>query len=651
MARYRKVRLTAISFLACTITLIAAVVVGVSPAPDPVKLTPSMVRVDTSSLPPDEAQAELEAVWRLFDGDTMTAYTPQQTAQVTVSLSEEKGISRIRTFGASSYHVNVYLDNAGNWEPVPSITGIDLSTLGSSWNSLKPSDPVNATHLLLEFIPQGNTIAGLPEIEIWGEEPGTIQGNALHTSLEGITTPREALHRLAAGTPHIIEFMGAPSELTVTEDTGQGAYATINIPMTQDPVLFKRAYLLYDGYNILRPVSIGRRINSLAWTGGFALSQPEGTTPAWTSHLEEINPAWLVQGENRIEFRSPNGTAYVRGLRLIVETDSGWNAVSSVSDSVLYDRDTKTSVAVAASSTASEIQVDFERPMEPEMLRLHLRGPINTTAVLQYKSGTAWQDVQAGWQIDLSTLQTGWNDIIVPTPLTTEALRLVVSTSSLRYKPGVKIGEINELRVCASPAGPKPTDPRIVVSYPRDGEYFGRIAYIQGFATPAKNASNTAVSVSAEGKAAPQTPDGSFSLSLTKDETQFSTQNDDEAWGPVVSSAYGTEQAASRILDLTKNTESLAALAPQKESRGDAPFADNRDKHSEKVSPGQAKKIAYAGVSLDIPAGAVDAETEITIIPLTEAEIARLNPGMINVTYPAAGYRFLPHGIKFKKAI
>ncbi|HAK61230.1 MAG TPA: hypothetical protein DCO77_12765, partial [Nitrospiraceae bacterium] len=149
MARYRKVRFTVASISACIIILVAAVVVGVSPAPDPVKLTPSLVRVDTSSLPPDEAAAELEAVWRLFDGDTTSAYAPLQTAQVTISLPEEKSISRIRTFGASSYHVNVYLDNAGNWEPVPSLTGIDLSTLGSSWNSLKATDPFNATHLLL----------------------------------------------------------------------------------------------------------------------------------------------------------------------------------------------------------------------------------------------------------------------------------------------------------------------------------------------------------------------------------------------------------------------------------------------------------------------------------------------------------------------
>ena len=47
----------------------------------------------------------------------------------------------------------------------------------------------------------------------------------------------------------------------------------------------------------------------------------------------------------------------------------------------------------------------------------------------------------------------------------------------------------------------------------------------------------------------------------------------------------------------------------------------------------------------------MDKETEITIIPLTEPDLAHLNPGMVNVTFPDAGYRFLPHGMKFLKPI
>ena len=106
-----------------------------------------------------------------------------------------------------------------------------------------------------------------------------------------------------------------------------------------------------------------------------------------------------------------------------------------------------------------------------------------------------------------------------------------------------------------------------------------------------------------------------------------------------------------QIVLLNRNSGSATDVSPDNESRKNAPFTDKRDHHTETVAPNQPKKIQYKGVTLDIPAGAVDQNTDITIVPLNEADLAHYDPGMINVTYPAAGYRFLPHGIKFKKAI
>ena len=88
--------------------------------------------------------------------------------------------------------------------------------------------------------------------------------------------------------------------------------------------------------------------------------------------IEEINPAWLLQGENSIRFRSPNGQAYIRNARLIVETDSGWNSVLSVSPSTLNDGDTATSYAITASSTNPSIEMTFERPVQPGIISLFI---------------------------------------------------------------------------------------------------------------------------------------------------------------------------------------------------------------------------------------------------------------------------------------
>ncbi len=642
MFRHGKYRLVSAVAFAVILSAVSLAVFGTSSATVAVKLAPVMVSADTSTLPPDAAKAEMTAVWRLFDHDTDTAYTPAQTARITVSMPGLATLSRIRVYGASSYQLNVYRDNNGTWEPVPSLSGLSLAGLSSaSWNTFVAPDPIAATYLLLEFIPQGNVTAGIREIELWGPEASTVQEGAKRATLDGIRTSQDALSVLSMSPSHILEYSASPSELPVS-DTSPSSFS---ISLTQNPVLFKRAYIMYDGYNLVRSVSISRRINNLSWSGGFVIPQPGGTTPSWVSYIEEINPAWLVQGVNTFDVRSSSGTATLRNLKLIVETDGGWNSVSSVSPSTIYDGDTTTSYAITASASNPLVEISFEHPVQPETIRLNLPGPLNVKAGLQYQSGDVWQDVQPGWQVDLSTMVAGWNDISVPSAVSASALRLILFTDSLA--PGTVVGSINEIRVSASPSGPISQTPRIVVSYPRDGEYFGRTAYIRGFVIPATNPSGSGASVTVEAKAAQQTiPDGSFSLPLTKDETRFYTQADDEAWEPVTIAEYAGQFGAYQYLLLNKNAGLTGTT-----TNGSGGDTDNREKFTDKVSPGQAKKIQYKGVTLDIPAGAVDQETDITIIPLTGPDLARMDPGMINVTFPDAGYRFLPHGMKFKKAI
>jgi RHS repeat-associated protein len=71
---------------------------------------------------------------------------------------------------------------------------------------------------------------------------------------------------------------------------------------------------------------------------------------------------------------------------------------------------------------------------------------------------------------------------------------------------------------------------------------------------------------------------------------------------------------------------------------------------SQKITPGQARKIRYEEAEINIPAGAVENETTLSIEPLPE--VIELDAGMTNVTKGnRKGYRFLPHGIKFKEKV
>lgn len=241
------------------------------PAPEPelVKLAPVAVSADTSALPPKLAEAENEAVWRLFDRDTGSLYTPTQATRITVSLDAANTISRLRVYGAPSYQLNVYRDNAGIWESVPALSGIALETLNKlSWNTLAAERPFSTAHLLLELIPQGNVTAGIPEVELWGPVTDASKGDALRTTLEGIGTPKEAYNLLAQKSAHIVEVAATPSEITVPDGSLDGSVAVVNFTLTRNPVLFKRAYILFEGNNISKPVGVQRSINNLSWSGG-----------------------------------------------------------------------------------------------------------------------------------------------------------------------------------------------------------------------------------------------------------------------------------------------------------------------------------------------------------------------------------------------
>jgi RHS repeat-associated protein len=72
-------------------------------------------------------------------------------------------------------------------------------------------------------------------------------------------------------------------------------------------------------------------------------------------------------------------------------------------------------------------------------------------------------------------------------------------------------------------------------------------------------------------------------------------------------------------------------------------------KYSQTVSPDKEALIEFGDVSLNIPAGALAQEKEITIEVLSSVE--PLEPAMFNITSGGTGYRFLPHGTQFLKDV
>src|SRR5215470_10113149 len=74
--------------------------------------------------------------------------------------------------------------------------------------------------------------------------------------------------------------------------------------------------------------------------------------------------------------------------------------------------------------------------------------------------------------------------------------------------------------------------------------------------------------------------------------------------------------------------------------------------HSEALKEGMAYRVAHDRAVLDIPAGALSADTTLSITPLAAGAMSPVDQGLINTTPgPRAGYRMGPPGQKFASPI
>ncbi len=645
---YQKERVAAITaLLAITALFSAYAVFGALSGTQVVKLNPASIESDASG-----SWVEDPAAWALFDRDTTSTYAPSaSSARLLVTLPAAADITALKVYGSAAYSMAVYDGSTGSWVKVAGLDAIALKSQSAAWNTFIPTGPVHSDKLMLELKSAGGNTGGVKEIEIWGSDAGDPA-----LSLKSVITTADIATVLSASPrpAHILELTGTPQTIDVPADSNP---YSITVTLNADPRQIKRAYLLYDSYNSDYLVSAERRINKGSWSGGFVI--PTSATPEWKGQKEEINPTWLTKGANTIEFRNQLASRepssyFIRNVKVVAELENGWNLLSQLNGNA----ENATHGAQAASdgdlTTYFELKANHaldikaERTVQPDTLRINLWSASATptgSLTLQYLQGSQWKNFASGGTIDLAGLKNGWNDIKLPAAIATDTIRMNFHVVQDKKRQGATVGGINEVQLIASPLGPR-ISRGLVINYPTSGEYFGRTAYIQGFVDPASDGTGIA-QISVEGKGV-SSDDGSISTAVSKDETKFAAQTDNDPWSATVTAAYPGGSSLTNTVELTKN---LLNNTPSDSNNSNQSEVGQREKHVEKVIPGQAKKIQYKGVTLDIPADAVSQETEITIIPLTETDLNRLNPGMINVTFPDAGYRFLPHGMKFKKPI
>jgi RHS repeat-associated protein len=583
-------------------------------------------------------------IWSIFDSNTNSIYSTTESIQYKINFKREINLKRIKLFGATSYQINIYQLSGDKRNIIPELC-VNKNYLKDTWNILSMGTAINLNEIVIEIIPDGEQ--GIREMEFWSEEKINII-NGVNANLEEITTFHELDAKKDIISSPVLSMATSPDEISLSGSKENPCLSNLSAQIEINPILIKRAYISYLANNIATPVSIERKINSHDWLTGYDIEIKDSDATGWKELLEEINPRWLVRGGNTIQFRTAKDNVSIKNLKIFIETDTGWNRIIQCSKIEIYDSNIETSVEL---KSKENIDITFERPIEPEAIMFFLPNKVSAKMNVQYLMNNQWNDVKPGWSIDFTGRMAGWNKIYIPTPVKSTAFRLqpIISDDANNLSASI---ELSEIRVCGSPSGEVNESQRIIVSYPRNGEFFGRDAYIQGFVT-----SDYQSYVAVENKAADQpSNNNAFGITLSKNDTRFSSQGDDDTWEPVVS-ASNQSGIITRKVNLSNNQLSSSSSGTSGGSgtnNNTGGSSGTNEGYSTDVFPGSAKTITYGPIIIEIPVGAVDEKITITIIPLTKSEIAPLNPGMINVTYPAAGYRFLVNGkahYTFKKSI
>ncbi|HEY0663795.1 MAG TPA: hypothetical protein VGD18_04220, partial [Thiobacillaceae bacterium] len=438
----------------------------------------------------------------------------------------------------------------------------------------------------------------------------------------------------AGGQPAQARAFAATPESGVVGQDGQSFRFTLDRPAAR----FKRAWLSYEAYGLAHWISPVRRINGLAVQGGaFTFAGSD-----WTPFVEPIHPGWLVAGSNRIEFTLPpnaGGTYSVRNVRIVGELDDGANFMARATTTVagiendtpaLIDGDLASEWSPYADPRSKtgkpELTLYFDRTTQLDTLSIRLVHALAGTLSVDLLVDGQWQT--AGLPtLNGSKLSAGWNVLSGFAHVPADALR--ISFLNGTGSPG----EIREISATGSGVN-GPRTPDILVGYPDAGQFYGRQAYLRGFLSVPDNGSGPAV-VSIANRTLP-TPDGAFGVVVSKDEVGYANQADGEAWQVQIDAVYPDGQKLTRIVKLTQQYDASR-------TQGMLPSV---------VNPGFAAVVVGGDASLDIDPDAVDKPMDIKITPLKEPELPPLDPGMTNVTPgPFRGYRFTPHGAKFKKHI
>lgn len=601
------------------------------------RLTPLAVTVTPESdLPQSEQASETQTVGQAFDRDTTTAYTAFGHSQVKVTFEGVESIQKVRIYGPAPYTASISSVNSqGNISSVSGWSNLNLSKLNAGWNTITLNTPVATSALIISLTPvttAGSTAVGLQEIEFWGNGIAQNETNGLgwDTLLNSSSVASSPSTLLLSGR----EYLAATQAVTV--GAGGSSTGTFTVALPMDGLNYRRAWLMYDVNGLASWIAVPRTINGQESAGGWPLPG----TSTWNTQVETIHPLWLSAGNNTVSFSMPLGvtTPYqIRNVKFVVEEDNGANlidsAVASAGDaSVLLDGDETTGwrpYVDGLSSGSPVLTFNLYRTTAVDSLNLYLQNQVQGQVVVAVSQNGVWNSL--GDAVGGAGLSSGWQNIKINAtgPVDAISLTFIGGTGSS--------GGIMEAMVQGSGVG-SAYGQTVEVTYPDAGEFFGQEAYIRGFLGVVDNGSGPAQVMLGTKQATVM--NGQFEGIVSKNDVGLSGQPDSDSWAVTVTALYPDGTQLTKVVNLTQ---------PMSGSSG---AVNGFSTYAAQVIPGQNTVIEQMGAKLEVLSGSVSKTLNVKEVALSTVDLPRMNPGMTNVTGGKyRGYRFLPHGTKFKSQV
>ncbi|MEJ2117629.1 MAG: SpvB/TcaC N-terminal domain-containing protein, partial [Alphaproteobacteria bacterium] len=306
------------------------------------------------------------------------------------------------------------------------------------------------------------------------------------------------------------------------------------------------------------------------------------------------------------------------------------NQTGANADAVLDGLETTgwSPASAGGNTSAPYHNAELQRMTALDKLRLQISGTLTGTVGVDALTKSGWQTIAEA--IPAASLTEGWNTIALG--------KAEASALRIRFMAADNASRINELQISGSPVGSPAASPRLTVSYPDNGQYYGDMAYVRGFAEPVRNGSGR-VRIVVAGKPVPS-EQGAFEASVSKADLGIDSAATD--WSVDVEAIYPDGKRVKQ--KVTFNAPVNAERRDQIDASLNALFTD--------VVPGHARAIRHLGAAIELSADAIKNKTRILMQPLRDVDMPKLDPGMINVTRGNfKGFRFLPHGQHFKRAV